>query len=73
MIENRETAELIRNKLLKFRTEMHDVYRIVEETSTADELAAFSRALSRILYHHKGDILEHIYSRHPDLRPPDGD
>ena len=68
MITNCET-ELVSEALQRFRAELRDIHRAVEKTCPPDELAAYNKALSRILHHFDADILQPIYRVFPDLSP----
>ncbi len=69
MITNPETARLVSDTVQRVRAELKEIHGAVERTSSAEEFAAYNKALSRILHHLDADIMQPIYSRHPDLAP----
>jgi hypothetical protein len=71
MIANRETAKLVSEAIHRFRDEMRKLHSSVEATSTPEGFGTYNRALSRILHHLDGDILQRLYVEHPDIRPND--
>jgi hypothetical protein len=69
MIANRETAKRVSETIHRFREELKELHPSVQATSTPEQFATYSRALSRILHHLDADILQRLYQTHPDIRP----
>jgi hypothetical protein len=60
MISNNGTAKLVSDTVQRFRAELRQIHPAVEKSCSGEEFHAYSKALSRILHHLDGDILQKI-------------
>lgn len=73
MIESREAAEHISKSILSINDQLEDSVRKIQKDVSPDELMAYKRGVGYVLFEIFGKILNPLYARHPELKPPGWD
>lgn len=73
MISDKNTAKQISELMLETFYRLDDSCETVSRLCTPDEAAAYRETVGRVLTPIVLDIMEPLYERHPELKPPHWD
>jgi hypothetical protein len=73
MISNVTTARLISELMLDVFYRIDESVSVVRQTCAEDEAVAYSKAIGRLAGSVVMDILEPLYEKNPELKPPHWD
>jgi hypothetical protein len=73
MISDPIAAKHISDAMREIFHTLDESYQQVEQTGTPDDVAAYKRAIGRILTPVFVEVLNPLYREHPGLKPPDWD
>jgi hypothetical protein len=73
MIANADVGQRVINLVLDGYNRIEQSMKVVEECSTPEEFADYSRAVGRVTFTILHEILEPVYKRNPALKPKDWD
>ena len=73
MISDQNTAEHISDLMLEIYRLLDESDRMVKKTCSADDIAAYQRAVGRILSPIFVEVLNPLYAEHPALKPANWD
>ena len=73
MVESRNAAKQISESILSINDQLDDSIRKIQNDASQDELKAYKRGVGYVLYEIFEKILNPLYARHPDLKPPGWD
>ena len=71
VIENRETAEHLSELLLSVNGQLIGSLAMVEKTASPNEFIEYRRRVGTLVNGVFESLLEPIYAKHPELKPPD--
>lgn len=73
MLSNNEAAKHVRELMLDVYRLIDESLAIVKETCPPEEAAAYSKAVGKVAGAVLMDVLEPLYEKNPELKPPGWD
>jgi len=73
MISDDKTAKQISDLMLEIFRQIDESVAFIRETCPSDEAAAYQKATGSVAGPIVMDVLEPLYARHPEFKPPKWD
>lgn len=70
MIDNEEIARQVSELMVEFSHRLDDSVALVRDQSSPSEFHVYRQAVAKILADMLLDIMNPLYARHPNLKPP---
>ena len=70
MIDNEAAAKHVSELLLEINNRLIETIRTVDQSSSAEQSLLYKKGIGKIVNAIFEVILEPIYEKHPDLKPP---
>jgi hypothetical protein len=70
MIDNEEVARQVSDLMVEFSRRLDDSIALVRDHGSPEEFHVYREAVAKILTDMLFDIMNPLYARHPNLKPP---